>query len=374
MHSGEDEVKKALAYDPKDPKRVQQFEKLCRMGNFNHNMKVLDIKEGELKVVRRPPANTEANANDYLPCQYCHGFFLMDELKRHAPKCPCNEEEESTGSKRMKYEGRVMLAASGQFASGSSKLLSNYVIPKMANDVVSIVVQSDQTILRVGSQQLEKRGTEKASEVSQKMRLLGRVVLEGRKLIGNEKVSLEDLLKPGKFDTLICCARNIAGYEENDGSSSKKRFKAPATAVHCGYELKRAAMILRCQALREKDIGKKDDVDIFLQLYETEWHIKVTMPALNHLALKKHNKPQVLPLTSDLLAVRKYIVERISVLTKKVTSNPTKENWRELAEICLTRLIMFNKRRGKYFCYALICCWMRLSFMFEMIKINGNVI
>ena len=128
----------------------------------------------------------------------------MDQLKRHAPKFSCNEEEESTGSKRMKYEERVMPAASGQFASGSTKLLSDYIIPKMASDVVSIVVQSNQTFLR----------------------------------------RREDLLKPGNFDTLICCARNMAGYEENDGSSSKKRFKAPATAVHCGYELKRAAMIL----------------------------------------------------------------------------------------------------------------------------------
>ena len=52
IHSGEDEVKKAIAYDPKDPKRVQQFEKLCRMGNFNHNMKVLDIK-GLLQILKQ---------------------------------------------------------------------------------------------------------------------------------------------------------------------------------------------------------------------------------------------------------------------------------------------------------------------------------
>lgn len=43
---GNEEVKTALNYDPNDPKRVEQFEKLCRMDNYNHNMKILDLGEG----------------------------------------------------------------------------------------------------------------------------------------------------------------------------------------------------------------------------------------------------------------------------------------------------------------------------------------
>ena len=68
---------------------------------------------------------------------------------------------------------------------------------------------------------------------------------------------LQSLLKPGNFDILMSCALNIAGYEENDGSSPKKIVSSPATAVACGYELKKAAIIIRCQALREKDINTK---------------------------------------------------------------------------------------------------------------------
>jgi hypothetical protein len=346
VHGEEEEVIKALSYQPNAQERIEQFEKLCRMGNFNHNMKVLDVNEGELKVVRRPPANTTPNPGDYLPCKFCHGFFLSDELWRHAPKCPFKDETTSTGSKRMKYEGRFILASSNS-PTGCSELLSENVIAKMSHNAISILVQNDPTILRLGSQLLDKRGTEKSNEVSQKMRLLGRIVQEGRKITNNDKVTLEYLLKPRQFDILIDCARNIAGYERNDGSSSKKTFRAPATAIHCGYELKRAAVVIRCQALREKNMEKKDDIDVFLQLYEAEWHNKVTAPALNNLALKKHNQPSVLPLTNDLMLVRNFIVERISVLTTEVDQHPTQENWRELAEICLARLIMFNKRRGK---------------------------
>jgi hypothetical protein len=58
------------------------------------------------------------------------------------------------------------------------------------------------------------------------MRLLGRVVQEGRKLVGTE-VTLKELLKSRHFDRLIDCARNMAGFEENDGSSSKKVLRPP---------------------------------------------------------------------------------------------------------------------------------------------------
>ncbi|CAB3995467.1 Phthiocerol synthesis polyketide synthase type I, partial [Paramuricea clavata] len=65
----------------------------------------------------------------------------------------------------------------------------------------------DETILKLGAQLLEKRGTEKATEVSQKMRLLGRVVQEGR-------------------------------FEENDGSSSKKSFKAPVIRCRMAQQMR----------------------------------------------------------------------------------------------------------------------------------------
>ena len=338
-------MKEALNYEPKDKKRELIFEKLCRYGNFNHNMSVLEMNEGELKVVRRPPPGLKMSPHDYLPCKYCYGFFLGDELWRHGEKCPFKEENEKPASREMKYSARHMLAG-GEVTEGCSKFLADKVLSKMACDEISLIVQGDQTILTVGSQMLEKRGTEKAGEISQKMRLLGRVVKEGRKKEGKRNWNLQDFLKPQEFDTLMDCARTLGGYDENDGSTAKKVFKSPATAVHCGYELKRAALLLRSQALRKKDMTAKEDVDLFLQLYEAEWHNRVVAPALNHLAVRKHNSPQLLPLTTDLLKVREFLIERLASLTLKVTEKVCKEDWRELAELCLARLIMFNKRRG----------------------------
>ena len=136
-------------------KEKKQFEKLCRMGNFNHNMRVLETKRGELKVVRRPTSE-ESDPNSYLPCKFCHGFFSGDELWRHAPKCSFRDEGEKQSSKRMKYEGRFMVAG-GKFPTGCSQMLSEKVISIMAHDTISIAVQGDETILGLCTNMLEKR-------------------------------------------------------------------------------------------------------------------------------------------------------------------------------------------------------------------------
>ena len=137
------------------------------------------------------------------------------------------------------------------------------------------------------------------------------------------------------------------------GRLQKRASGALATAVASGYELKRAAIIIRCKAPRDKGMDKRDEIDCFMQLYQADWHSKVVSRALDNLAFRKHNSPEVLLFATDLLALRKCVVHRLSVLAESVSkgTNTSKEDWRELAELCLTRLIMLNKRRGrpKYF-------------------------
>ena len=163
VHSDEEEVQLALSYPVNYEKKEKQFEKLCRMGNFNYSTRVLEKKRGEVKVVRRP-TSVDSDPNSYLPCKFCHGFFNGDELWRHAPKCSFRYEGEKPSSKRMKYKGRFMVAG-GKFPTGCSQMLSEKVILIMADDAISIAVGGDKTILELGSYMLEKRGTEKAQEV-----------------------------------------------------------------------------------------------------------------------------------------------------------------------------------------------------------------
>ena len=102
--------------------------------------------------------------------------------------------------------------------------------------------------------------------------------------------------------------------------------------------------MVKGQTLRKKDMVTKSNLDLFLELYEAEWSKKVTSHALQNLSFKKHNKPQMLPLTNDLLALRNFLTENIAALTEEVRKNAMKENWRRLAVLALARLIIFNER------------------------------
>ena len=86
---------------------------------------------------------------------------------------------------------------------------------------------------------------------------------------------------------------------------------------------------------------------MFLELYEVEYGEKITTSALGNLSSK--NAPNLLPITNDLVTLRSYLVERIEALTKEVLSDPNQENFRELSEVSLPWLIMFNKRTGKIY-------------------------
>ena len=168
----------------KDSLRRMELDKLVRMGNFNHNLGVLENKKGELKVIRRPGQGVDKDPSNYLPCQFCHGFFQKKDLYLHKPKCPFepeNPDQVNVRSKKLQHTGRLLSAAS-KFPVGCSPQLSEHVLRIMVVDQVSDVVRSDETILMVGSTIIENRGGEKAMKVSHQMRLLGRLLIKVREL------------------------------------------------------------------------------------------------------------------------------------------------------------------------------------------------
>ena len=159
-------------------------------------MAVLATNEGELKVDLRPTANTDPTM--YLPCKECNDF--PERLSRS------HSETKKTGLKQLKYEGQLMLATS-QAQNSCSPQLREHVISEMASDEITAVARSDDTILIYGSALLEKRGRDKTNEVSQNMPVLARVVIEARKLCGDNNAILSSLIAPKNFDMLLKCAK-----------------------------------------------------------------------------------------------------------------------------------------------------------------------
>ena len=343
VHKDCPEVIKALSFPAKSAERLKELDKIRLMGNFVHNSKVLEANAGELKVVRRPNVGLKANPFEYLPCLYCHGFFDQKELYKHVASCTFADDEKEVHPRRVRFTCSLLLAPN-KSSLGSSEKLSEHVLPRMKTDQISLAARNDEVILRYGSSLLQKHGKDKANYVSQHMRELGRLLVEGRKIAKMPSLSMKDFISPDKFDILVQATKNESGYQ--DDADHLREYTSPSTALKLGYAIKKAAYIVRGQAIRNRDTTVQTNVEDFLKLHEQEWAEKISVKALNSLAFKKHNKPECLPVTEDLLKLREFQLKKIQELSERLEIFAYPEIWRELATICLSRVIVFNKRRS----------------------------
>ena len=87
-------------------------------------------------------------------------------------------------------------------------------------------------------------------------------------------------------------------------------------------------------------------VNRFLQLYELEWRTFVSTAAGRSLDQNKFKTTGSLPATDDLLKLREYAGKEIKNCIYRMDASPTLQDWRFLAELAASRIIVFNKRRG----------------------------
>ena len=261
------------------------------MGNFVHNNKVLVANKGELHVVRRPNEGTKANPFDYYPCLYCNGFLDKKELYKHVANCTFADDQKEIHHRRVRFNCSLLLAPN-KLSLGSSKALSDHVLPRMKTDQYSLAARNYQIILLYGSSLVEKHGKDKANYVSQHMRDLSRLLVEGRNLLKMPSLSMKDIIAPDKFDILVQATKNASGFQD-DIDNHLGQYKSPSTALKLGYALKKAAYIVRGQAIWSRDLSVQKDVDDFLKLHEQEWADKISVKALNSLAFRKQTSRNV---------------------------------------------------------------------------------
>ena len=91
-------------------------------------------------------------------------------------------------------------------------------------------------------------------------------------------------------------------------------------------------------------IAKEDDR--FMTLYNADWSDSMSCPASAAQKSNTYNKPDELPSMEDLVKLKQYSENRLEELTKQLQMEPSYPVWRALSETVLTRLVVFNKRRG----------------------------
>ena len=350
-HKDEAEVAEAFAYPRGSKDRKKALEKLQLQGNFHHNLRVLECKNGQLIVMRRPGEDEDCSQDDYLPCIHCLGFVKRKDLWRHNKACNFKsgdkddkkDEEENDYMKCQKLQAKSKLLILPSLCPGKSSPFQE-VVASMKSDQITLVARNDSIISALGAMMVEKLGTRRSHDISQNMRNLARLLMSMREAENNENAQLLQFLCPEKFDVVVQCVMDISNFEVKMGES---QVGTPSLALHIGYALKKCVGIVRGKALREKDRGLLEDIEHFEKLMEAEWNYRISHHSMTTLNDRKHNQPDLLPVTSDLQKLKEYITLKIVYLTSKLKSaKPDVRTWRELSELVLNRLILFNKRRG----------------------------
>ncbi|XP_062581100.1 uncharacterized protein LOC134242919, partial [Saccostrea cucullata] len=336
VHAKEKEVQQIESHPLNSNNRKLALLKLRNSGDYQHNCAVLKTGHGTLVTFTRNW--NEASAKQFLPCQYCLGFFLKSCLWRHIKNCPFAPEEKEQKYRKVSSQASLLLPTSTEVSHG----LRENVLNRMSADEVSIAARNDTIIVKIGEKLYQKHGhlTHLYTHVSQKMRELGRLLISLRE-IDEDINSLDDAIQPQKFPTVVKCTKTLCGFKDSTNS-----YANPSLALKLGHSLKKCAKIKKSMALIEGSEELSKNADAFSTLCENEWTDSISSCALQTLMANKVNKGQGLPLTEDIQKLQSLLKEKTEKLVVLLQKSVTKSVWDDLNQVTLARLVMFNRRRG----------------------------
>lgn len=334
-HSGEREVAEALMYDKKSKERSKKWEILRNKGNHSHNVEVLKKGEGFIIPVKRPTKSVSASC--YLPCKQCLGYYVAKDMWKHIKQCPLTEEKKRQ-SKHLQSECALLLP----MAEGTSSAFKEKVLAKMINDDVSWLAKNDETILQLGQRIMGSvdDAVHLFQYVSQKMREVSRLLLVVRDL-NPELQTIQDCIHPKYFDTVVQAVKLASGYD-----SGGNTYKTPSLALKLGHSIRKCAMIVKSKGIKTEDEDLQRRGKDFDDLCANDWAAAVSSRALSTLGKRKWNKSSMLPLSEDVTAIQKHLNEKADKLQQQLKVNPNVNDWAELTQVALAKVILFNRRRS----------------------------
>ena len=334
-HSEEPLVAAALATSVK-PDKALALRKIQFSGIYKHNVGVLQKNTGVL-IVGRAPATTR-EASDYLPCEFCLQFFIRRELFRHCEGCDFrNPDTLGSGVSA----GRALLY--GSVSDGSDTAVMQTVFSRMRDDKLTAIAKSDRTIKQLGTMLLRKLGARRALDISAKMRELARLLVIVRQNDDDTNASLDSVMTSQGFDRVLS-AIDVVG-QPTTSACGRRIFQKPGIVIKLGASLVKCAQLKRGQGLRDGDSVAVNEAEDFLALHKYEYTDNMSSAA--HASYRiKGNTLSDYPEESDLQLLREYQKKKMTDLVDDVKQHPDEFIWRELAEVTMTRVLVFNARRG----------------------------
>ncbi|XP_046975994.1 uncharacterized protein LOC124542104 [Vanessa cardui] len=328
-HYAEPEVQSALAHPKNSLKRKQVFSALRKKGNYVSN------SQTAFKPVKKCRFSEKT---DYLPCSKCLVFYSRKQLWKHIKKC---DNAASTNNAQVDAQNFLV-----RYVKVDNNLMKN-VFPRMKPDKISLVAKKDKFICMFGAQYLRTHREEHfITVVSRKMRELAKLLVEVNKLKPDIN-SLEQVLKPQYYDTLVQATKVVARY--NDASQT---FDAPTYAMNIATSIKQCcsiALLHNCKLEASVQTASvQADLKTLSKLIEENWKFDISSQAADDLNVKKWNKTTMVPLAADLKLFKDYLCGMSKHSSDSLTQSEGKTNieaFNNLVESTYCRVLLLNRRR-----------------------------
>ncbi|KAK4886770.1 hypothetical protein RN001_003041 [Aquatica leii] len=234
-HENEIDVAKVLAMKKRSKERKEAFSYIIRAGNFSHNCEVLSCKKGELVLVRRP-AEIEAvtyTFAEFGPCPNCLGFMVKKQLYHHIRTCQHKPKDIFIGKNIVSESNAIM---HGIMKADLPPSYTHHILSKIRDDKIGKCCVNDSLIIKFGAMQYEKYHNTQAELIRQTMRQLGRLLLELRLITPNQTLSLNDFLRPDKFDLIVKATQSLCAASYT--FEKRPQFNTPSLALKLGGNAK----------------------------------------------------------------------------------------------------------------------------------------
>ena len=251
----------------------------------------------------------------------------------------CHERPSGTILARHIQSSASMLLCSNNTPSGDLRK----ILGKMVVDDVSQVIKGDDLISKFGNKlcvKLRKDGDQQ-HHISNNLREPARLVLETRKCCDSVS-TLSDCLIPKHFGFIIEAMTELCGWDEDEG-----KLRCSSIGVKLGHSLRKCSKILHGDGIMKGSKSLVNQAHNFTTLLDLNWNDEISRIACRELEQRKWNKPNLLPLTSDLQVLQKHL-KRIQSdsINRLANNNDDVKMYRHLCTSILAILILFNLRRG----------------------------
>ena len=338
MHRTDEAVKTASKASASGKRSA--FTLLRREGMKKYNMCHAGIRDAEILRERK----SKRVRDDIVACGKCSGVFSKTYFWRHKRIC-CGKSSKVATAVDMK-----IVQNSLRSGNNVSEEFQSTILQKFLDDDVGRLCKSDEWLLMIGQKLYDKlRGkqdkkTEVRRSVMSDMRRLATLYThfkEQMTFAGNNETQFVDMYKRSNFDQLEAAIRqHTAGDDESQVKAGLK--------LSLYYLVKRTAKIVKIVYLVREDDSTAASVDKFLDVFTINYNLLFgdALYQLNKKRQMKLRRPEELPPEQEVTKLRNYTVTRMQELVSDQYLHWTSQEYIELRDLVVSRLTLFNARRG----------------------------